>query len=68
MDMNVEDSQREVAGAVLVRQATTGRRSRLHRALRWLLARLGHVMVAAGEQLVDYGLPRSMPPKRYQDV
>jgi hypothetical protein len=68
MDMNVEEAQREAERAVLARQATTGKVSRLQRARRWLLSRLGHVMVTAGERLVDYGLPRSLPPKRYQDA
>ena len=68
MDMNVEEAQREAEGAVLARQATTGQQGRLQRARRWLLSRLGHVMVTAGQRLVDYGLPRSMPPKRYQDA
>lgn len=68
VEMNVEEAQREAEGTALAHQATTGKRSRLHRARRWFLSRLGHVMVAAGERLVDYGLPRSMPQKRYQDA
>jgi hypothetical protein len=68
MDMNVEEAQREAARAQRARQATTGEQSRLHAARRWLLSRLGHVMVTAGQRLVDYGLPRCMPPKRYQDA
>jgi hypothetical protein len=68
MDMNVEEAQREVEGAVLARQATTGKQSRLQRARLRLLSRLGYVMVMAGQRLVDYGLPRSMPPKCYQDA
>jgi hypothetical protein len=68
IDMNVDEAQREVEGAVLARRATTDKQSRLQRARRWLLSRLGHVMVTAGKRLVDYGLPRSMPPKRYQDA
>jgi hypothetical protein len=68
MDMNVEEAQRDAERAVLARQATAGKQSRLHRARRWLLSRLGRVMVSAGQRLVDYGLPRSMPPKRLQDA
>ena len=68
MDMNVEEGQREAEGAVLARQATTGKQGRLHRARRGLLSRLGHVLVTAGERLVEYGLPRSVSPKRYQDA
>lgn len=68
MDMNVEEAQREAEVAALARQATTGKQGRLHRVRRWLLSRLGHLLVTAGERLVEYGLPRSMPPQRYQDV
>jgi hypothetical protein len=68
MDMNVEVAQREAEGAALARQATTGKQGMLQRARRWLLSRLGHLLVAVGERLVKYGLPRSMPPQRYQDV
>jgi hypothetical protein len=68
MDMNVEEAQRDAARAVLARHATAGEQTRLHRARRWLLSWLGGVMVSAGERLVDYGLPRSMPPKRFQDA
>lgn len=68
MDMNVEEAQREAERAALARQATTGDQSWLHRARRWLLSRLGQLMVTAGKRLVDYGLPRSMPPKRFQDA
>jgi imidazolonepropionase-like amidohydrolase len=68
MDMNVEEAQREAEGAALRRQTTTGKKGRLHSARRWLLPRLGHLLVTAGERLVEYGLPRSMPQKRYQDA
>ena len=68
MDMNVEEAQRDAEGAALGRQATRGKQGRLHPARRWLLSRLGNLLVTAGERLVEYGLPRSMPPQRYQDT
>ncbi len=68
IEMNMEEAQREVEGAALARQATIGQQGRLHRASRWLVSRLGRVMVTTGERLVGYGLPRAMSPKRYLDA
>lgn len=61
MDMNVEEAQCEAEDTDLARQATGGKRTWLQRQGCWLLSRLGHLMVAAGERLLQYGLLTCCP-------
>ena len=68
MELNVEGAQHEAESTGPTRQATGVKHTWLHRQGCRLLSRLGHLMVFAGERLLQHGLSRSMPVEQPQDV
>jgi hypothetical protein len=67
-DPAAEEAQLKAASTAPTPQASGVNPTWLQRQRCRLLSRLGHTMVNAGERLQQYGLSRSMPVERPQDL
>ena len=60
-EMRVKEAQRWAESCRLLRHADLVRPSRLTRLRCWLFSQSGHLLVALGRQLEQYGLPPATP-------
>jgi hypothetical protein len=61
MDMRVDEAQQQAEARHLRRRHGVRQPDWLPRQGCWLLCQLGHLLVALGERLEQYGLPQSLP-------